>query len=121
MTDFYKLVPAAPMGRYEGLSRPYAPADVERLRGSVEIHYSLAEMGANRLWRLLQEDGSVSARGALWGNRAMKRGGAGLRAISLWGGRAAAAPTPAPAMSPAQSLSPANAAPELARRINRTL
>ena len=33
MTDFYKLVPAAPTGRYEGLSRPYAPGDVERLRG----------------------------------------------------------------------------------------
>ncbi len=121
MTDFYKLVPAAPMGRYEGLSRPYAPADVERLRGSVEIHYSLAEMGANRLWRLLHEDGYVNALGALSGNQAMQMVRAGLQAIYLSGWQVAADANTASAMYPDQSLYPANAAPELARRINRTL
>ncbi len=48
MTDFYKLVPNAPEGRFDGIERPYSAEDVKRLRGSVEIRYSLAEMGANR-------------------------------------------------------------------------
>ena len=87
MTDFYKLVPSAPEGRYEGLARPYAPADVERLRGSVEIRYSLAEMGANRLWRLLLEDGFVNALGALTGNQAMQQVKAGVRRAGLRHGR----------------------------------
>ena len=52
MTDFYKLVPGAPQGRFDGIERTYTAADVERLRGSVDIRHSLAEMGANRLWKL---------------------------------------------------------------------
>ena len=45
MTDFYNLVPSAPHGRYDGIERSYAAEDVKRLRGSVEIRHSLAEMG----------------------------------------------------------------------------
>ncbi len=46
---FEQLVPA-PAGRFDGVSRPYSPAEVEKLRGSVPIAYTLAEKGANRLW-----------------------------------------------------------------------
>jgi len=52
---FEQLVPA-PAGRFDGISRPYTPAEVEKLRGSVPIAYTLAERGANRLWQSLQSD-----------------------------------------------------------------
>jgi isocitrate lyase len=121
MTDFYNLVPAAPKGRFDGIERPYSADDVKRLRGSVAIRQSLAEMGANRLWQLIHEDGFVNALGAVTGNQAMQQVRAGLKAIYLSGWQVAADANTASAMYPDQSLYPANAAPELVRRINRTL
>ena len=121
MTDIYSLVPAASRGRFDGIERPYSADDVKRLRGSVEIRHSLAEMGANRLWQLLGEDGFVNALGAVTGNQAMQQVRAGLKAIYLSGWQVAADANTASAMYPDQSLYPANAAPELVRRINRTL
>ncbi|MEM7462223.1 MAG: isocitrate lyase [Pseudomonadota bacterium] len=121
MTDFYNLVPSAPQGRFEGVERPYSPQDVSRLRGSIEIKYSLAEMGANRLWKLLQEEDYVNSLGALSGNQAMQMVRAGLKAIYLSGWQVAADANTASAMYPDQSLYPANAGPELCKRINRTL
>ena len=61
MTDFYNLVPGAPQGRFDGLDRPYTAEDVTRLRGSVQIRHTLAEMGANRLWKLIHEEDFVNA------------------------------------------------------------
>src|SRR5918994_2204622 len=121
MTDFYNLVPSAPEGRFDGIERPYAPEAVTRLRGSVQIKYSLAEMGANRLWKLIHEEDFVNALGALSGNQAMQMVRAGIEAIYLSGWQVAADANTAAAMYPDQSLYPANAGPELCRRINRTL
>src|SRR5688500_5526758 len=120
MTDFSSLVPA-PAGRFDGIERPYTPADVERLRGSVHIEHSLARRGANRLWELLRTEEHVHALGALSGNQAMQMVRAGLQAIYLSGWQVAADANTAGAMYPDQSLYPANAGPELCRRINRTL
>jgi isocitrate lyase len=120
MTDFAALVPASP-GRFDGLSRPYSPADVERLRGSVAIEHSLARRGAERLWALLKSEEYVAALGAVTGNQAMQMVRAGLNAIYLSGWQVAADSNTAGAMYPDQSLYPANAGPELCRRINRTL
>ncbi len=121
MTDFYKLVANAPEGRFDGITRPYSVEDVQRLRGSIEIRYSLAEKGANRLWELLRSEDFVNALGAMTGNQAMQQVRAGLKAIYLSGWQVAADSNTASSMYPDQSLYPANAAPELARRINRTL
>jgi isocitrate lyase len=121
MTDFTSLVPGAPKGRFDGINRPYSPADVVRLRGSVVPQQTLAERGANRLWKLLQEEPYVHALGALSGNQAMQMVRAGLKAIYLSGWQVAADANTAGAMYPDQSLYPANAAPELCRKINRTL
>jgi isocitrate lyase len=121
MTEFYKLVATAPEGRFAGIERPYSPEDVTRLRGSVRISYSIAEAGANRLWSLLQSEDFVNALGAMTGNQAMQQVRAGLKAIYLSGWQVAADSNTASSMYPDQSLYPANAAPELARRINRTL
>ena len=90
MTDFYNLVPSAPEGRFDGIERPYSPADVKKLRGSVQVRQTLAEMGANRLWKLLHEDDYVNALGALSGNQAMQMVRAGLKAIYLSGWQVAA-------------------------------
>src|SRR4051794_19474322 len=116
---FDQLVPA-PAGRFDGISRPYAPAEVEKLRGSVPIAYTLAEKGANRLWESLKKEPYVNSLGAVTGNQAMQQARAGLPAIYLSGWQVAADANTAGAMYPDQSLYPANAGPELCRRINRT-
>lgn len=121
MSNFRELVPSAPEGRYEGVSRPYGPEEVERLRGSLRIRHTLAEEGANRLWSLLRDEPFINALGAVTGNQAMQMVRAGLKAIYLSGWQVAADANTAGAMYPDQSLYPANAGPELARRINRTL
>jgi isocitrate lyase len=118
---FDDLVPHAPKGRFDGINRPYGPEDVARLRGSLTIQHTLAERGANRLWKSLHEEPFVNALGAVTGNQAMQQVRAGLKAIYLSGWQVAADANTAGAMYPDQSLYPANAAPELCRRINRTL
>ena len=120
MTDFADLIPA-PTGRFDGIARPYTPAEVARLRGSVPIEHSLARRGANRLWELLHQEDYVHALGAVTGNQAMQMVRAGLKAIYLSGWQVAADANTAGAMYPDQSLYPANTGPELARKINRTL
>jgi isocitrate lyase len=118
---FQDLVPHAPEGRFDGINRPYTPEDVARLRGSLTIQHTLAERGANRLWKQLHEEPFINALGAVTGNQAMQQVRAGLKAIYLSGWQVAADANTAGAMYPDQSLYPANAAPELCRRINRTL
>ena len=120
MTSFDQLVPA-PTGRFDGITRGYAAAEVEKLRGSVVVEQTLARRGANRLWEMLKRDEPVRALGAVTGNQAMQQVRAGLDAIYLSGWQVAADANTAGAMYPDQSLYPANAGPELARRINKTL
>ena len=120
MSSFAELVPA-PQGRFDGIERPYSAADVAKLRGSVQIEHTLATRGANRLWELLKSEDYINALGALSGNQAMQMVRAGLKAIYLSGWQVAADANTAGAMYPDQSLYPANAGPELCRKINRTL
>ncbi len=121
MTAFNAITPSAPQGRFDGIQRNYAVADVQRLRGSTQIRYTLAENGANRLWSLLKEEPFINALGALSGNQAMQMVRAGLKAIYLSGWQVAADANVAGGMYPDQSLYPANSGPELARKINKTL
>ena len=121
MTSFYDLVPGAKSGRFDGIERNYSPEDVQKLRGSVQIQHTLAERGAVKLWDLLRSESYINALGALSGNQAMQMVRAGLKAIYLSGWQVAADANTAGAMYPDQSLYPANSAPELARKINRTL
>ena len=117
---FEDLIPA-PTGRFDGITRPYTPEDVAKLRGSVLVEHTLARNGANKLWELLQSEDYINALGALSGNQAMQMVRAGLKAIYLSGWQVAADNNTAGAMYPDQSLYPANAGPELARKINNTL
>jgi len=119
--SFNDLVPDAPKGRFDGITRPYSPDEVARLRGSFPIAQTIAERGANKLWALLKSEDYINALGAVTGNQAMQMARAGLKAIYLSGWQVAADANTAGAMYPDQSLYPANAGPELCRRINRTL
>ncbi|MEM8985738.1 MAG: isocitrate lyase [Pseudomonadota bacterium] len=121
MTTFQDLVPSAPKGRYEGVTRNYTAEEAEKLRGSVQVEHTLAIRGANKLWELLHNEPYINALGSLSGNQAMQMVRAGLKAIYLSGWQVAADANVAGAMYPDQSLYPANSAPELVRKINRTL
>src|SRR5947209_6357921 len=107
--------------RWRGVIRDYSAEDVLRLRGSVDIKYTLAEMGAERLWQLLNDEPFVAALGALTGNQAMQQVRAGLKAIYLSGWQVAADANIAGQMYPDQSLYPSNSVPQVVKRINQTL
>ena len=107
--------------RWNGIERPYTAEDVMRLRGSVSIEYTLARMGADRLWKLLHEERFVPALGALTGNQAMQQVKAGLSAVYLSGWQVAADANLSGHMYPDQSLYPANSVPQVVKRINQTL
>jgi isocitrate lyase len=107
--------------RWKGIERRYTAADVERLRGTVHIEHTLARLGAERLWTLLQEDEPVAALGCLTGNQAVQAVKAGLKAIYLSGWQVAADANVAGQMYPDQSLYPVNSVPAVVERINNAL
>src|SRR5437762_100378 len=107
--------------RWNGVERPYTAEDVLRLRGSIHIEHTLARMGAERLWELLQSEGYINALGAMTGNQAVQQVQAGLKAIYVSGWQVAADANNAGTMYPDQSLYPADSVPNLCRRINNAL
>ena len=107
--------------RWAGIERPYKSADVKRLRGTVEVRHSLAELGAERLWQLLRKEDYVHSLGALTGNQAVQQVKAGLQAIYLSGWQVAADANLAGQMYPDQSLYPSNSVPHVVKRINQAL
>jgi len=107
--------------RWRGITRPYSSADVERVRGSLRIEYTLARRGAEKLWQLVHNEDYVAALGAMTGNQAMQQVKAGLKAIYVSGWQVAADANLAGQMYPDQSLYPANSVPALVRRINQAL
>jgi isocitrate lyase len=107
--------------RWAGIERTYGAADVVRLRGSVQEQHTLARLGAERLWSLLNSGGYVNALGALTGNQAVQQVKAGLQAIYLSGWQVAADANLSGQTYPDQSLYPANSVPAVVRRINNAL
>ena len=107
--------------RWQGITRPYSPEDVLKLRGTLKIWYTFAQAGAERLWHLLQTEDYIHALGALTGNQAVQQVEAGLKAIYLSGWQVAADANLAGEMYPDQSLYPSNSVPEVVRRINNAL
>ncbi|MGE5321407.1 MAG: isocitrate lyase [Actinomycetota bacterium] len=104
--------------RWKGITRPYTAKDVVRLRGSIQIEYTLARIGAERLWKLFHEDEYVSALGALTGNQALQQVQAGLKSIYLSGWQVAGDANLAGQMYPDQSLYPSNSVPAVVKEIN---
>jgi isocitrate/methylisocitrate lyase len=107
--------------RWQGVARTYTAEQVVRLRGSVAPEQTLARLGSERLWALLQGEEPVRALGALTGGQAVQMVKAGLQAIYLSGWQVAADANLAAHTYPDQSLYPANSAPALVRRLNNAL
>jgi isocitrate lyase len=107
--------------RWEGITRPYCADEVIRLRGSIDIEYTLARRGAEKLWNSLQTEDYIHALGALTGNQAVQQIKAGLKAIYLSGWQVAADANLSGNMYPDQSLYPANSVPNVVKRINQAL
>ena len=107
--------------RWQDVKRGYSAGDVYRLRGTVRVEHTLAQIGAEKLWRLMQEEPFVNTLGALTGNQAMQQVKAGLKAIYLSGWQVAADANDAGQMYPDQSLYPVSSVPSVVRRINNAL
>ena len=107
--------------RWKGIERPYTAEEVVKLQGSYMIEYSIARMGAERLWNKLNSQAFVAGLGALTGNQAVQEVQAGLEAIYLSGWQVAADANMAGQMYPDQSLYPADSVPKVIERINNAL
>jgi len=107
--------------RWSGITRPYSYEDVLRLRGTIQIEFTLARLGAERLWNLMHSEPYVAALGALTGNQAIEMVQAGLLAIYGSGWQVAADANTAGDVYPDQSLYPCDSAPALVKRLNRAL
>ena len=107
--------------RWRNVKRVYTAGDVVRLRGRARIEYTLAQRGAEKLWRLLTETPFVHSLGAMTGNQAMQQARAGIPAIYLSGWQVAADANDAGQMYPDQSLYPVDSVPNVVRRINNAL
>lgn len=107
--------------RWRGIRREYSSEEVLKLRGSFMIEQTIAKMGAQRLWELLNSEDYVCALGAMTGNQAVQQVRAGLQAIYLSGWQVAADANLSGHMYPDQSLYPVNSVPEVVKKINRAL
>jgi isocitrate lyase len=107
--------------RWQGVERPYTAEQVMRLRSSFQIEYTIARLGSERLWNLMNSGPYVQALGALTGNQAVQQVLAGLKAIYLSGWQVAADANTAGQTYPDQSLYPADSVPAVIRKINNAL
>ena len=107
--------------RFTNIKRLYTAADVERLQGKTKVEHTLAKLGAEKFWKLINEKPYVHALGALTGAMAVQQVKAGLEAIYLSGWQVAADANLSGNTYPDQSLYPANSVPVVVRRINNAL
>ncbi|HET6643317.1 MAG TPA: isocitrate lyase [Gaiellaceae bacterium] len=108
-------------GRWDGIQRDYTAEDVARLRGSVQIEYTLARRGAEHLWELLHGEDYLPTLGAITGAQAVQMVKAGAKGIYVSGWQVAGDNNLAGETYPDQSLYPANSVPALVRRLNNAL
>src|SRR5256885_11390891 len=104
--------------RWDGVTRPYTAADVHRLRGSIDIEYSLARYGAARLWQLLQEQDYVHVLSAITGNQAIQEVQAGVEAVYVNGWEGGPGPDKPHQKDPPQSPHPPRPLPPPLRPIH---
>lgn len=104
--------------RWKGIRRDYSAEDVVNLRGSVLVEYTLARLGAEKMWRLVNQEKPLCALGALTGNQAIQEIQAGLKAIYCSGWQVAGDGNSSGQMYPDQSLYPVDSVPKMVERIN---
>jgi len=121
LRSFSNIVRSAPKGRFNEVKRAYTEEQVLKLRGTLQIEYTMAKVTANKLWSYMLTEPFVPALGCLTGNQAVQCMKGGLKSIYLSGWQVAADANSQGDMYPDQSLYPANSGPELAKRINKAL
>lgn len=107
--------------RWAGIRRDYSAEDVIKLRPSIKIEHTIARLGAQKLWDLLQKEPYVKSLGALTGAQAVQMVKAGLKSIYLSGWQVAADANLSAQTYPDQSLYPSNSVPNVVRRLNNAL
>ncbi len=107
--------------RFAGIKRDYSKEDVEKLKGTFNIEYTLCKSQSEKLWNLLNAEPYVKTLGSLSGNQAVQHAKAGLKAIYLSGWQVAADANSAGEMYPDQSLYPYDSAPKLVEAMNNAL
>ncbi len=104
--------------RWQGIKRNYTQAQVDQLRTSLPIEHTIAKVGSQKLWKLINEGGYVNTFGAMTGAQATQMVKAGLKAIYLSGWQVAADANLSGQTYPDQSLYPSNSVPQVVKRIN---
>ena len=104
--------------RWQGVTRDYTAADVVRLCGSVQIEHTLARRGAEKLWKLVNEEDYINCLGAVTGGQAVQQVKGGIKAIYLSGWQVAADGNTSETMYPDQSLYAVDSVPTMVTRIN---
>ena len=107
--------------RWRGVERTYSAEDVVRLRGTVQVEHTLARHGAEKFWRLVNQEQPLCGLGALTGNQAIQEVQAGLKAIYCSGWQVAGDGNSSGEMYPDQSLYPVDSVPKMVQRINNAL
>ena len=107
--------------RFAGIKRDYTKEEVEKLKGTFNIEYTLCKLQSEKLWNLLNTEPYVNTLGSLSGNQAVQHAKAGLKAIYLSGWQVAADANSAGEMYPDQSLYPYDSAPKLVEAMNNAL
>ena len=116
-----ELIEEIPTERWNNIKRLYSTEDVNKLRGTVKIEYSLAKQGAEKLWKYLIEDDFLQTFGVLTGHQAVQHAKAGLKALYISGWQVAADANTSGNTYPDQSLYPVDSVPSLVKRINSAL
>jgi len=104
--------------RWKSITRSYSAEEVVKLRGTVQIEHTLARLGSEKLWHLVNQEDPLCALGALTGNQAIQEVQAGLKAIYCSGWQVAGDGNSAGEMYPDQSLYPVDSVPKMVERIN---
>jgi isocitrate lyase len=107
--------------RWKGIERNYSAEDVVKLRGTVQVEYTLARNGADKFWRLVNQEQPLCGLGALTGNQAIQEVQAGLKVIYCSGWQVAGDGNSSGEMYPDQSLYPVDSVPKMVKRINNAL
>ena len=71
--------------RFAGIKRDYTPEDVEKLKGTIKIEYSISKNQSEKIWNLLNSEAYVNTLGSISGNKAVQNEKAGLKAMYLIG------------------------------------
>lgn len=103
------------------LIKPYTEKDIDKLRGTTRIEYSISKKTSNQLRKLFEQKKFIRALSAISGSQAVQQVDCNLEAIYVSGWQVAAENNTSLSVYPDLSLYPSNSVPELVKKINNAL